>query len=101
MAVKIISYHFQVFPRLTLFGRIAEQVRGMEGGHYFDPLVLLKASAQSRDAFTCVEQVLHRGVAEHDDHFRLHDCDLAEQIRLAGRGFFSRGSAIAWRPAAI
>src|SRR5690242_18171875 len=74
---------------------------GMEGGHYFDSLVVLEASAQSRDAFARVEKVLHRGVAEYDDHLGLHDRDLAEQIWLARCCFFSRGRAIAWRTAAV
>ena len=73
----------------------------MEGGHYFDPFVILEAPAQSRDAFARVEQIFHRGIAQHNDHFRLHDRDLAEQIRFARRRFFSRGSAIAWRTAAV
>ena len=56
----------------------------MKCGHHLDALVVLKFSSETGDAFFCVEEVFHRRVAEHDDHFRLNDGNFAQEERLAG-----------------
>jgi len=77
MAVEIIADHLQVFPRLALLRRVAEKVCRMKSRHHFDAFVILKTPAQPGDAFACIEKVLHRCVAEHDDDFGLHHSDFA------------------------
>lgn len=73
----------------------------MKGRHDLDAFVVLEFSAQACDAFFRVEEIFHRGVAEHDDYFGLGDGDFAQEKWLAGLRFFERRRAVLRRTAAI
>src|SRR5207302_8218135 len=63
--------------------------------------VVLELSAQTRDAFLGVEEVLHRGVAEDDYHVGPCDVDFAQEEGLACARLFGRGRSVAGRSAAV
>src|SRR6185312_269204 len=100
-AIEIIPNLLQIFPGLTFLGGIAEQVSRMECRHDFDAFVILKYPAQPGDAFTSVEQVLHRRVSKNHDHFGSRGSNFSQQKRLAHHNFVGKGSAISRWPAAI
>ena len=66
----------------------------MKGRHERDAVEFLPLPAHFRDAgFFQIEQSLDGGAAERDDHARLDDVDLLQQVGLARFHFLRLGLA--------
>src|ERR1044072_1479936 len=77
LAVQIVSHLLQIFPRLALLRRVAQQVRRMKRRPHFDAFVIVKTAACACDALARIEQISQRGVAAHNDDFRVCGGDFA------------------------
>src|SRR4051794_6709803 len=73
----------------------------MKCRHYFDAKIILKTASNFCDAILCIEQIMKRRIAHHNDNSRLHDSDLPQQKRTACMRLWKRRRAIARRTTAV
>src|SRR5690606_18556304 len=83
--------------RAALAARVAQQVGGVEEGEDLDAVPLVPAAAGVGDALLGAQEPLGGHVAERRDDLRLHELDLLQQHRLAGRDLLGLGVAVAGR----
>jgi len=76
--VEIVADFLQIFPGLFFLGGITQQVSWVKRWHDFDAPEVLELSSNASDSFPGFEQITKRGVAEHDDHIRLHGSNFSE-----------------------
>ena len=89
----------QVFPRLCLVGRGAQQVCRMIGHDQRRASIAMHAIAQARDRSVDVEQPACGALAERDDQAWRDQFDLPVEIRSAGLRFERLGRAVVRRTA--
>src|SRR6185312_5940640 len=70
--VEIVSNFLEVFPGFFFFGWVAQQVSGMESGHDFHAVIVLKMPADFRYSLLEVQEISHRRVAQNDDNLWLN-----------------------------
>ena len=98
---QVIPHLFHIFPNLAFLVRVAKQIRRMKSRHYLDAEIILKMASHFCDAVLCIQQIVKRRVAHHNDHLWPDDRDLAQQKWPAGMRLRQRRRTVARRTAAI
>jgi hypothetical protein len=84
-----------VFPYLSFFVGIAEQVGGMKSGHQWNVMEIVKRSSQSGDRFPGVQKGLCGKGSQRTDNSGTNDFELTQQKRETGLDFVGFRIAVA------
>lgn len=89
LLVEQLQHLFHVFPDgdASLLRVVAEEVRGVEGGHELHPLPLAEDAAVLRDGDLLAQQAVNRRGTHRHDYLRMDRLELLKQISAADQHF--------------